>query len=89
MKINMVRWAVIGDTCPYSAPEIRSRHLQGIVYNHPDHRDGTLVTTSRIISFNVETREVLTENGRTYVLGEPRKEYMDWCEKNGVELLRS
>lgn len=46
----MKNWAVatIMEINPYSPPELIKYKLMGNVYKHPNHTDGTFVTTSSI-----------------------------------------
>lgn len=44
--------------------------LYGVVYGHPKISDGTPVSTSRVVSFNPETKKAETLNTH-YELGNP------------------
>jgi hypothetical protein len=71
--MRLESWSVVGDQNPYLAPEARSIHLQGYVFGHPNHKDGTHVITSPIVG--VDGRLITTKSGHTYQLGEVNPEY--------------
>lgn len=50
--------------------------LYGEVYDHPEHSDGTVVTTSRVVKLNLESGKAETLNTH-YELGSPRKKSND------------
>ncbi len=53
---------------PYLPPELQTKGLHGLVYGHPNHKDGTEVTTSAFLfMFN---GLALTASGSEYQLGE-------------------
>jgi len=64
-------WTIVGEP-PHKC------HLTGQVYGHPDHRNGTFVTTSRIVGGR--GREVETMN-TVYELGTPHWHYRQWYEE--------
>lgn len=84
--IKLENWSVVhgnhGNTDSYIAPEFQS--LRGKVYNHPRHKDGTVVKTSRIIE--ISGKIVKTYSGSVYELGEVSPEYVDWMKKNNIEM---
>ena len=57
---------------PYSSPEMGCR-LAGKVTGHPGFKDGSIITTSVVISYNHP--HVVTESGQKYTLGKPSPEY--------------
>lgn len=63
-------------------PPNQSGRLGGRVYGHPDFPDGSFVTTSRVMS--AEGRQVTTESGTVYRLGEPSKDYLRWLKDNNL-----
>lgn len=65
----------------YYPPEAQHRVVCGIVYDNPNHKDGTLIRTSRIQS--IDGNKVTTLNS-VYELGRPSKEYVQWCKDNNV-----
>lgn len=72
MKIE--QWSVVqGGYDSYTAPELRARHLQGIVQEHPRFTPGTLITTSSIAGLRGES--VVTNSGTLYELGEVDPRY--------------
>ena len=54
-------------TSPFQAPELRSPSLQGLVFNHPAHPDGTFVITSPISK--LIGGKAKTSSGTIYALG--------------------
>ena len=60
-------WKTHTNATPYTAPEAICEWMTGKVYGHPLHEDGTLVTTSLVLS--VIGRKVSTRN-TDYILGE-------------------
>jgi hypothetical protein len=62
-------WSVVSDPDPYLAPELRTRCLQGIVYGHPLHHEGTRITTSPIVSIDPFEETITTKSGSVYCLG--------------------
>lgn len=74
MPIKLENWCLIyGNVTPFTAPELLIPHLHGTVYQHPLHKDGTVITTSSI--FAVKDGFVITRSGSAYELGEPSPEY--------------
>ena len=78
--IKLEEWSVVGHD-PYLPPEAQVKCLIGTVYNHPQHKDGKRIRTSRI--HNVTGRLVQTNN-TLYKLGKPHKEYIEWCQNNNT-----
>lgn len=66
---------------PYQAPEVRLARLQGAVYGHPVHKDGSVITTSPIMSTN--GRWASTQNTMYFVEGEPSNHYQLRLLKSG------
>lgn len=61
-------------------PECRRAAIHGEVYGHPSYCDGAVITTSPIVE--VEGNKVECTS-RTYCLGKPSAEYVEWCLLNG------
>lgn len=68
---------------PYLAPELVGLALRGTVTNHPRKPDGSRIVTSRVVM--VRGREVKTESGNWYRLGEPSEEYLEYLKRDGRE----
>ena len=66
---------------PYIAPENQWLCLRGNVYNHPEYNDGRHIHTSAIKS--VDGNKITTETGSVYILGEPEKEFVEYCKTRG------
>jgi hypothetical protein len=67
-------WSVtIYDEGVYSAPELRTFHLQGLVSEHPDFEEGHHITTSRIVGKVGE--DIITRSGTVYTLGDVDPKY--------------
>lgn len=77
-----LRWAGNEPDDVYKAPELRGMALQGVVYDHPDHADGTQLVTSPIMS--VSGRAVQTRN-TLYELGQVDPDYAAWCAREFPE----
>ena len=74
-----------GNQC--AAPELLGRRICGYVYGHPNTKDGTMITTSRIVKAN--RRFVYTESGSRYWLADPLPEYLEWLASEGIEFDRN
>lgn len=61
------------DFSPFTAPEGQKIALHGKVYGHPDHPDGTEVTTSEIIA---REKPYMVTQSRRYLLGNPHPDYL-------------
>ena len=62
-------------------PGYKRWYLRGVIFGHPEIDDGVKVSTSNIQ--HVDGRQVTTNSGSIYVLGEPIKEYDEWCRVIG------
>ena len=72
---RLENWAIVFHPVDlYLAPELRAQHLNGEVFGHPDHADGKIVTTSRILGYDPETNEVVCFS-RRYKLGQISLDY--------------
>lgn len=70
--IFIENWSIIVSGDQYTAPELRTQHLNGFVKNHPRLKP-QVVTTSRIVGRRGEL--VVTSSGSQYKLGAARPEY--------------
>lgn len=59
----------------WSLHPYRTNSIIGHVYNNPRFDSGEVVTTSRIIALNTETKVITTRNGSEYLLEFPHSEY--------------
>ncbi len=66
------------DVDPYTPPEAKVVYLQGLVFGHPDYKDGAQICTSRVVG--VDDRVVTTETETRYTLGNIDPRYLAWCE---------
>ena len=77
-------WSVVGGGTPYTAPECRTQHLRGRVYDHPSFEDGERIRSSALRSIDgdgtAETRNT------TYTLGNPSPDYAAWCVRHGYNV---
>lgn len=64
---------VVGDDLSVP-PELRT-FLHGTVYGHPTKKDGTVVTTTRVIKLD-SLRGICVTEHRVYTLGVPDPEYV-------------
>lgn len=77
-------WSVMSKFGPYKAPEQGSTFLYGKVYDHPNHKDGTFVSTSSVM--HSDGKEVMTRNTK-YILENASNSYKEWyLETHGKEL---
>ena len=70
-RIN--RWAIVSSNEPYQAPECRTSHIIGEVYNRSRFSNGERVTTSAIIG--KKGNLVCTASGSEYQLGRVSQSY--------------
>ncbi len=76
-------WAcVYNDEQAFLPPELRVLLIKGTVTGHPKYPDGKRIQTSRVR--RVENKIVYTQNS-VYRLGEPKKDWLDWMEENGIK----
>ena len=68
-------WSIVGDNDPYTAPELRALHLQGLVYDHSGFDDGHTIVTSPILG--IADGGVVTKSGSVYQLGAVDTMYED------------
>lgn len=71
-----------GETAFYLAPEQMRPVLTGLVYGHPEHADGSRVTTSSIVQ--AEGKRVTVRSGQVYELGEISRSYLAWIQEKGL-----
>ena len=80
--VRLENWSVVSNcSSPYIPPEAQWSFLSGRVYGHHRFTDGEKVTTSRMVK--IEGNLITTSKGTIYKLGEPKPEYIEWCEVNG------
>ena len=70
---------------PHTAPEHIRPCLAGMVYDHPVHEDGQMISTSGIVDWDSETCTVTTQSGSEYQIGEPSDKYVSWCSRMGYD----
>jgi len=82
---RIVDWRVVSSGTPYTAPEARTAHLQGDVYNHPSDKisDGDCVTTSEMVDSSGVV--VTTKSGTEYILGTINDEYLKYIKDSGLK----
>lgn len=66
--VKIKNWGVMNDSDGYRAPERTSYYLAGEVYGHPNFKDGSKVTTSRILA---SEGRVVTCRSRQYEIDGP------------------
>lgn len=80
---NLENWACIYDEKDFfTPPENRNIFITGIINNHPRHKDGKKVITSRVIE--IKNNTVYTKNS-IYILGAPNKCWLNNIQDNGIE----
>jgi hypothetical protein len=75
-------WSITVKSDGYTAPELISPRLVGIVFGHPVKKDGEKVMSGPIIK--VEGRIVTTHSGTVYHLGRIDPGYRKWLKENGI-----
>ena len=89
-KIYVLRkWGVIStikyQDIKYKAPECLLLSLQGYIYNHPNFKDESFVTTSSIVT--VHGCYIETQSGSIYKLeGEPSESYNQYCKNRNINI---
>lgn len=82
--MKLENWSLIF-TDFYQAPELQRHRLQGDVYDDPTGReDGKFIITSYVDK--IENNVVTTSSGRSYLLGEPALDYVEFCRNNGFHV---
>jgi hypothetical protein len=81
--VHLSRWSVKpgAGTDIYTAPELATICLHGLVSGHPRHADGTEVTTGTIVSAD---GRMAHGKRTTYVLGSIDPRYRRWLKKKGM-----
>ena len=69
----------------YQAPETCRTRIYGEVYGHPCFNDGDAIKTSFVLSLNLNTNVVKTQN-TTYCLGPVDRKWLKEIRKNGYKL---
>lgn len=76
-------WAcVCSEEHAFLPPELKVLLIKGTVTGHPKYPDGKRIQTSCIR--RADGKIVYTQNS-IYKLGEPRKDWLDWMEENGIK----
>jgi hypothetical protein len=75
-RIKIENWSTTSNGDPFTPPEYNRTFLQGEVYGHPDFTAGSCIVTSAIIG--VKGREITTESGRVYILGQIHPDFRKW-----------
>ena len=83
------KWGVISTMkykdIKYKAPECLLLSLQGYIYNNPNFKDESFVTTSSIM--NANGRYIETQSGSIYKLeGEPSESYKKYCKDKNINI---
>lgn len=79
----------------FVAPELIHYHLQGNVYGHLNFKDGSYVTTSRIVEINDkgDYKEAITKSGSVYELyreevdKDAEKQYSNYYERLSLQYI--
>ena len=83
---KLENWAVVsGKSKPYQAPEQARPALTGLVYGRKYIADGSGVTTSNLLSLDIDNNVGVTEN-TTYDLGAPSVEWLTWLTAQGHDI---
>lgn len=70
---KLENWGVVQEADPYKAPECRTWHLAGNIYESPKHEDGKKVYTTPIVKLECRegTYTATTRSGTVYTLDAP------------------
>lgn len=80
--VQIKDWAFEAGGDGFTAPECIWLTVTGRCYGHPRHANGKFVKTSAVI--DGKGKFCFMKSGRTYeLLGQPRKEYLEWLESKG------
>lgn len=90
--IKIEDWTIVAlPTAQHVAPECQSRHLSGVVTNHPQRPGGGPVTTSPIVGRRGP--HLVTKNGSLYELGKMREGFerqfpgmIEWMQRGLKEV---
>tara|TARA_B110000967_G_C18712970_1_gene473669 strand:- start:248 stop:553 length:306 start_codon:yes stop_codon:yes gene_type:complete len=77
-------WSIKRPDCSFFiAPECIKPLIMGSIFNHPNYKDGTNITTSSIVEVN--GNKIKTISGSFYLIeGEPSLEYKEYCYQNNI-----
>jgi hypothetical protein len=78
--MRIENWSITWWAERYTAPECAKFQLQGDVIGNPKFEDGKYIRTSDIME--IDGSRVTTRSGSVYILGEPKREYVEWCREN-------
>lgn len=82
-RLIIRNWALIMDTShmnEYSVPELAIFRITGEIHGHPEHRDGSTITTSNIKILEKDNKWVQTQNTK-YYLGNMKPSYKTYLEE--------
>ncbi len=79
--VTLREWSICARN-PYQPPEVPPR-LQGLVFGHPRHSDGSKIVTSHIVG--VSGRHVETPHTIYLLEGPPAADYVAWCIEHGIQ----
>lgn len=84
MTIRIENWSIKATGDPYQPPEVGSKSIAGLVYDHPKFDDGETILTSSIQSHEYENGIVRTMNS-TYKLGKIDRGYYSFLKENNIK----
>ena len=76
-EFHLTNWSVTTTPDPWTAPEARRIHLQGLRVE--DNRN---VVTSPVVAVN--GKSITTLSGSIYILEEPNSDYVAWMKDNNI-----
>ena len=84
---RLENWSIVQgrwDT-EFTAPELRTKHLNGEIHDDTRFSIGLSVTTSKLIELDLNNMTAKTRN-TDYKLGKVSEQYKTFCEENGYSL---
>lgn len=87
---KLEKWATVflpNKFTKYIAPELLPMRICGKVYGNDKFENGEEIITSPVEKFDKKNKLAITRSGSLYYLGEPAKEFIEWCEENNMSNL--
>lgn len=82
----LVDWCLVTDIDPWQAPEellVGKFRLKGKVFDHPNFKDGSDVTTSSLVYLDLENLHEAATKNTLYGLRRPSEDWVKYLEEIG------